>query len=98
MDEMNELQTKERWKKTLALLEELSDDKRRHFALVLGKLAECYIEDSGVKAVVLVDTADRLMTISVGATEMDCAEMLGKANEIMGMVVTEDAPAREMFN
>lgn len=98
MDEMNELQTKERWKKTLALLEELSDDKRRHFALVLGKLAECYIDDSGVKAVLLVDTDNHLMTISVGATELDCAAMLSKAHEIMGMVVTEDAPAREMFN
>lgn len=98
MDEMIEQYAKERWKKTLALLEGLSENKRQHFALVLGKLAECYIDDSGVKAVLLVDTDNHLLTISVGATELDCAVMLGKANEIMGAVVTSDAPEREMFN
>jgi len=38
------------------------------------------------------------MTISVGASEMECMEILNKAQEVMGAVVTEDAPAREMFN
>jgi len=56
------------------------------------------VEDGGHKAVLLVDNNDHLMTISVGATEMECMEILNKAQEVMGMVVTEDAPAREMFN
>ena len=98
MDEITKRYLKQDWDETLALLEELSDDKRTHFAMVLSKLAKCYVDDNKVRAVLLVDTDSQLMTISVGATEMDCMEMLTKAHEVMGMVVTDDAPAREMFN
>lgn len=98
MDEITKRYLKQDWTATLALLEELSDDKRMHFAMVLSKLAKCYVDDNKVRAVLLVDTDSQLMTISVGATEMDCMEMLNKAHEVMNMVVTDDAPAREMFN
>lgn len=98
MDEITKRHLKQDWTATLALLEELSDDKRMHFAMVLSKLAKCYVDDNKVRAVLLVDTDSQLMTISVGATEMDCMEMLNKAHEVMNMVVTDDAPAREMFN
>jgi hypothetical protein len=98
MDALAKKKLKAEWADTLTLLEDLSDDKRMHFALLLSKLAKCYVEDGGHKAVLLVDNNDHLMTISVGATEMECMEILNKAQEVMGMVVTEDAPAREMFN
>ena len=98
MDEITKRHLKQDWTATLALLEELSDDKRMHFAMVLSKLAKCYVDDNKVRAVLLVDTDSQLMTISVGATEMDCMEMLNKAHEVMNMVVTDDAPSREMFN
>lgn len=98
MDALAKKKLKAEWADTLTLLEELSDDKRTHFALVLSKLAKCYVDDNGYRAVLLVDNNDHLMTISVGATEMECMEILNKAQEVMGMVVTEDAPAREMFN
>ena len=98
MDAMKQKKMKEEWAGTLTLLEELSDEKRMHFALLLSKLAKCYVEDGDHRAVLLVDNREHLMTISVGASEMECVEILNKAQEIMGMVVTEDAPAREMFN
>jgi hypothetical protein len=98
MDALAKKKLKAEWAETLTLLEDLSDDKRTHFALVLSKLAKCYVDDNKSKAVLLVDTESHLMTISVGATEMDCADMLNRACEVMGMVVTEDAPSREMFN
>lgn len=98
MDALDKKKLKAEWADTLALLEDLPDDKRMHFALLLSKLAKCYVDDGGYKAVLLVDNNDHLMTISVGATEMECMEILNKAQEVMGAVVTEDAPAREMFN
>ena len=98
MDAMTKQKIREEWVNTLALLENMPDDKRTHFALVLSKLAKCYVDDNTSKAVLLVDTDSHLMTISVGATEMDCMDMLSKACEVMGMVVSEDAPPREMFN
>ena len=98
MDALKQQKMKEEWADTLTLLEDLTDEKRMHFALLLSKLAKCYVEDGDHRAVLLVDNGSHLMTISVGASEMECVEILNKAQEIMGMVVTEDAPAREMFN
>ena len=98
MDALMKRKMKEEWAGTLTLLENLPEEKRMHFALLLSKLAKCYVEDSGYKAVLLVDDDDQLMTISVGASEMECMAILNKAQEVMGAVVTEDAPAREMFN
>ena len=98
MDAMTDKQLVKRWEELLPQLQDLPEDKHRHFALVLSKLAECYLDDTRSKAVLLVDTNDRLLTISIGATEMDCMEILNKAHEVMGMVVTSDAPEREMFN
>lgn len=98
MDAMKQKKMKAEWADTLTLLEDLTDEKRMHFALLLSKLAKCYVEDGDHRAVLLVDNGSHLMTISVGASEMECVEILNKAQEIMGMVVTEDAPAREMFN
>ena len=65
MDALMKRKMKEEWAGTLTLLEDLSDEKRMHFALLLSKLAKCYVEDSGYKAVLLVDDDDHLMTISV---------------------------------
>lgn len=98
MDAMTQKKMKAEWADTLTLLEDLTDEKRMHFALLLSKLAKCYVEDGDHRAVLLVDNGSHLMTISVGASEMECVEILNKAQEIMGAVVTEDAPAREMFN
>lgn len=92
---------KEMWEETLVNLGEMSDEKRKHFALLLITLAQCYDPDSDAKAVLVVQDAnggDALAMFSIGATEMDSAEMVGRANEIVNAMVTADAPAKEMFN
>ena len=88
---------KDHWEKSMEMLMSLSPAKRKHFALLLVNLADCYADD-GVMATVLISRDDNLMMFSAGATEFECSEMLSKANELVHAVVTADAPAREMFN
>lgn len=89
---------KAQWAESLDRLMELSPDKRKHFALLLIHLAKCYADSEHNKAVVLVDTEDALLTFSVGADEMEAANMIQQANNVMNAVATADAPAKEMFN
>lgn len=91
-----EQELKNAWTSTIDKLDNLSMEKRKHFAMLLINLGACYADDG--MAVVLVHRDDNLMMFSAGATEFECAEMLNKANELVNMVVTADAPAKEMFN
>ena len=86
-----------RWEHAMAKILELPSDKRKHFALMLVNLADCYADD-GVMATVIISRDDNLMMFSAGATEFECAEMLGRANELVHEVATAEAPAKEMFN
>lgn len=90
--------TRVAWEQTLKKLESISPDRRKHFALVLLQLADCYVDDSGSMGVLLVDKQESMMTISIGATEMECANIVMRAYEVMGEVMVADAPAKEMFN
>ena len=84
------------WASTIDKLSNLSTERRKHFALLLVNLADCYADDAS--AVVLIHRDDNLMMFSAGATEFDAAEMLNRANELVSVMVTADAPAKEMFN
>jgi hypothetical protein len=86
------------WDDTVEWLCAMPSERRTHFANLVIRLAQCYKENNTVKAVVLINDADSLMTFSAGATEYECAEILQIANEIVSGVVTADAPAKEMFN
>lgn len=88
----------DKWDATVDELMELGSDKRKHFALLIMRLAECYKKDNVSKAMIIIETDDSLMTFSAGATEYECAAMLQAANEIINGYVTADAPAKEMFN
>lgn len=88
----------DQWEKSMAKILALPSDRRKHFALLLVSLADCYDEDGDAAAVVLIHRDDNLVMFSAGATEFECSEMLGKANELVHAVVTADAPAKEMFN
>lgn len=88
---------KDHWENAMGMLMALPASKRRHFALLLVNLADCYA-DEGVMATVIISRDDHLMLFSAGATEFECAEMLQKANEMVHAVATADAPAKELFN
>lgn len=86
------------WEKSMAKILALPMERRRHFALLLVNLADCYDEDSDGAAVVLIHKEDNLVMFSAGATEFECVEMLGRAHELVNAVATADAPPKEMFN
>lgn len=85
------------WENAMEMLMALPASKRRHFALLLVNLADCYA-DQGVMATVLISRDDNLMLFSAGATEFECADMLGRANALVHEVAVADAPAKELFN
>lgn len=85
------------WREAMDKILALPEPKRKHFALLLVNLADCYTDES-VMATVLISRDDTLMMFSAGATEFECSEMLNKANELVHEVVMADAPAKEMFN
>ena len=87
-----------RWEHALTKILALPTDKRKHFALMLVSLADCYDDDLDCAATVLIHRDDSLMMFSAGATEFECSEMLQKANELVHAVATADAPAKELFN
>lgn len=87
-----------RWEHAMAKILSLPSEKRKHFALMLVNLADCYDDDIDSAAAVLISRDDHLMMFSAGATEFECAEMLQKANELVHAVATADAPEKGMFN
>jgi hypothetical protein len=90
--------TQKRWEETLEKLSGCSKEKRDHFATLVLQLSACYNEDMSSKAVVLIHKDDVLAMFSAGANEMDAAEIVGKANEVLMAVMTADAPPKEMLN
>lgn len=85
------------WRDAMDKIMALPETKRKHFALLLVNLADCYT-DTDVMATVLISRDDSLMMFSAGATEFECAAMLDKASSLVHEVATADAPAKEMFN
>lgn len=89
---------RDQWKHSMEMLMQLSESKRKHFAMLLMSLADCYDDENDAAAVVLLSTDDQLVMFSAGATEFECSEMLQKANELVHAAATADAPPKEMFN
>lgn len=93
-----EQELKDQWRQSMDMLMQLSEPKRKHFAMLLMSLADCYDDDSDASALVLLSTDDRLAMFSAGATEFECSEMLQKASKLVHAVATADAPEKGMFN
>ena len=89
---------KDEWDEAIKDIMEMDSTKRRHFALLLISLAKCYTKNDEWMSVVLVKHPEALLTFSVGANEIDAAEMLKLANDAMLTKATADAPPKEMFN
>lgn len=93
-----EKELKDQWETSMEQIMNLGAAKRKHFAMLLVSLAKCYADSDNHKAVILIDNDDALLTFSAGADEMDAAEMIARAHEMMTAVNMADAPAKEMFN
>lgn len=84
--------TQKAWETAIDSLMELPQQKRDHFALLVIKLAECYVESNPAKAVILVDNDDELAFFSAGADDFQAADIVNRASELMTLVHTHDAP------
>lgn len=87
----------DQWTASMEKIMKLPTGKRKHFALLLVNLADCYA-DEDVMATIIISRDDNLMLFSAGATEFECADMLGRANELIHEVAAADAPEKGMFN
>ena len=86
------------WSEAIDQLMELEPARRKHFAMLVVSLAKCYTKKDEWKAVVLINNEEALMTFSVGADEMDAAQIVMAAAEVMNAYVTANAPEKGMFN
>jgi len=83
----------------LARLATITEDERRQLGFILTMLADCYGEGATAKAVITFRRIKGVTGImGINTSEMDTAELLQDASDIMGHAVTMDAPAKEMFN
>jgi hypothetical protein len=87
-----------RWDEAIETLGKCPKEKRDHFAMLIVRLAECYLEEPTSRAVILIDTEDSLLMFSAGADDMAATDIVNKAQEVLVDVVTYDAPPKEMFN
>ena len=93
-EEMNKLSLA-----ALARLEKISDDERRQLGHILTMLADCYGEGATGMAVVSFRMNEQMTALmGVNTNDMDAAEILRDAAEIMSHALVVDAPPKEMFN
>lgn len=93
-EEMNKLS-----RAALARLEKISPDERRQLGHILTMLADCYGEGATAMAVISFRMNDEVTAMmGVNTNDMDAAEILRDAAEIMSHALVVDAPPKEMFN
>ena len=93
-EEMNRLS-----RAALARLEKISPDERRQLGHILTMLAECYGEGAtGMAVVAFRMNKEVTALLGVNTNDMDAAEMLRDAADIMSHALVVDAPPKEMFN
>jgi len=86
----------------LALIDAMPEEAKEHFKAVVRLLLPCYGPDTEERseAVVLIANPEdeKLVVLSMNANDLACAEMLTAANQIMGELVMQDAPAPGRYN
>jgi len=93
-EEMNKMS-----RAALARLEKIGNDERRQLGHILTMLAECYGEGAtGMAVVAFRMNKEVTALLGVNTNDMDAAEMLREAAEIMAHALVVDAPPKEMFN
>jgi hypothetical protein len=93
-EEMNKLS-----REALARLEKISNDERRQLGHILTMLADCYGEGATGMAVISFRMNEHATALlGINASDMDAAEILRDAADIMSHALVMDAPPKEMFN
>ena len=93
-EEMNKLS-----RAALARLEKISNDERRQLGHILTMLADCYGEGATGMAVISFRMNEQMTALlGINASDMDAAEILRDAADIMSHALVMDAPPKEMFN
>jgi len=93
-DEMNKLS-----REALARLEKINNDERRQLGHILTMLADCYGEGATGMAVISFRMNEQMTALlGINASDMDAAEILRDAADIMSHALVMDAPPKEMFN
>ena len=93
-DEMNKLSLE-----ALARLATITPEERKQLGFILTMLADCYGEGATAMAAIAFRRTKGLTGImGINTTDMDAAELLHDAAEVMGHALTVDAPPKEMFN
>jgi hypothetical protein len=86
-------------REALARLETITKEERRQLGYLLTVLADCFGEGANCMAVLSFRRKNSVLGImGVNTSDMDAAEILSESAEVMGLAVTRDAPAKEMFN
>jgi len=93
-DEMNKLS-----REALARFEKINNDERRQLGHILTMLADCYGEGATGMAVISFRMNEQMTALlGINASDMDAAEILRDAADIMSHALVMDAPPKEMFN
>ena len=93
-EEMNRLS-----REALARLATIDEDERRQLGYILTLLADCYGKGAkGMAVLVFRRGPEDLGIMGVNTTDMDAADMVREASDVMTLALTRDAPAKEMFN
>ena len=79
-------------------LEALDSDDREHLLSVVALLVHCYGDPPEASAVLMLKRDEHMAISTFNADDMQAVEMVQKAHEIMGEVLTIDAPPKDMFN
>jgi hypothetical protein len=82
--------------RAIAEFDALPEEQREHFVGVCTMLAACYVGKD--KAVVLLDTEDKVTIMAINADELSVAEIVVDAYEAVNAHVMENAPPKEMMN
>lgn len=79
-------------------IDEMDEDARNHFRMVLLKLIDCYTRDDTF-GVLLISRADKPYNlVGINCDEMDSAALLQEACGVMMDYHTEDMPDKGMLN
>jgi hypothetical protein len=93
-DELNKLS-----REALARLATIDEDERRQLGYILTLLSDCYGKGAkGMAVLVFRRGPEDLGIMGVNTTDMEAADMVREASDVMTLALTRDAPAKEMFN
>jgi len=93
-EEMNRLS-----REALARLATIDEDERRQLGYILTLLSDCYGKGAkGMAVLVFRRSPEDLGIMGVNTNDMEAADMIREAADVMNFALTRDAPAKEMFN